>query len=91
MRGRAVSLELAVDLEPVHLGHHHVEQDEVGQLRRANGECRGAAAGGQDIEIFTGKLGAQQLDVDVNVVDDEDACRHRRRLSSGSVQPLRGS
>jgi len=80
MRGHA-ALEAAADLEPIHVGHHHVEQHDVAFGALADGERLLAADGGDDVEILRREARLQELDVRRNVVDDENTRSHRRSPS----------
>ena len=80
--GMRVGLEPAADLEPVHPRHHHVEQDDVGQLALGELQRRRAVIRGDHLEIFARQLGLEQLDVQFDVVDDQNSGGH------GGVAPL---
>jgi len=49
------------DVEPVHLGHHHVEHDQVGTLSAHFGDRLAPVRGGHDGIAGFGKLLRQQL------------------------------
>ena len=63
-------------------GHHDVEQHHVAFRALADRQRIAAVHGGEDVEIFSRKPGIEQLDVGGDVVDDEDACGHRRSPSA---------
>jgi len=59
-------------LEPVHLGHHHVEQNEVRRLRLERGEALFGATGFADDVAVHLEVDADELAQLLVVVDDED-------------------
>jgi len=72
-RGDRIGAQPDAELEAVHPGHHHVEQEHVG-LRggdRRNGF--GAIAGGDDLAAGVAEHFEHQLAVELFVVDDQDA------------------
>ena len=77
MRGR-VGLQPPAHFEPVHVGHHHVEQDEVAFGALADRQRLGAAHGRDHVEIFGRQPRLEQLDVGGDVVNDENAGGHSR-------------
>jgi hypothetical protein len=83
--GGGVFLEFAADGEAVHAGHHHVQQDHVGQLARRQGQGGGAVIGDGDLIIFGRQLGLEQADIGLDVVDDQDARAHEPTLSSNRL------
>mmetsp|Transcript_61352 Transcript_61352/g.150989 ORF Transcript_61352/g.150989 Transcript_61352/m.150989 type:complete len:274 (+) Transcript_61352:275-1096(+) len=68
-RGR-VGLELAADLVAVHLGHHHVQHDQIGWLAAADLQRLGSADRELDPELRLEHLG-QQGQIGRRVVDDQ--------------------
>ncbi len=69
-------------LETVHLGHHHVEQHEVGRLCLERGEALIGAAGlADDIAVHL-EVDAHELAQLLVVVDDQD-----ERFLAGSGRP----
>ena len=73
---RRVGLQPPAHFEPVHVGHHHVEQDEVAFGALADGQGLGPAHGRDDVEIFGRQPRFEQLDVGRNIVDDENPSGH---------------
>lgn len=73
-------LQSAAGVIPVHAGHHHVEQNDIGWRLGNRVEGLLAAHGGCDVEVLGGKLRLQHPDVGENIVDDQDASRHLRLL-----------
>ena len=71
-----LALEPPAHLEAVHVGHHHVEQDDVAFGALADRERLLAAHRGDDVEIFRRQPRFQQLDVRRHIVDDENARSH---------------
>ena len=63
MPGRLVAGEGAGGLEAVEIGHHHVHQDQVGQLGLGGFDPGRAIGGGQDLvpELLDDALYPQQL------------------------------
>ena len=82
---RVLLAQCGTDLEAVHLGHHHVEQD---QIRRAlAGEVDAFTAGGGELDVaFGGQHFRQQDDVLDHVVDDQDQRTCPHRVSAGSAE-----
>ena len=85
-------LEATTHIEPVYLGHHHVQEHDVALRPLADRECLLTAVGGDYVEIFGGQTRLQQLDIGRHVVDDEDTSGHRRaflklRQESGESFP----
>ena len=76
MVGRRVGLQPPADFEAVHVGHHHVEQDEIAFGALADRQRLLAAHRRDDVEIFGRQPRFQQLDVGGNIVDDENAGGH---------------
>ena len=83
MMGRRVRLELAADLEAVHVRHHHVEQHDVAFGALAQRQRLGPASGGGDVEIFRRQPRFQQLHIGRDVVDDKNAGGHRCTITPG--------
>ncbi len=63
MPGRLVAGEGTGGLEAVEIGHHHVHQNQVGQLGPGGFDPGGAIGGGQDLvpELLDDALYPQQL------------------------------
>ena len=72
-----IALEPPAHLEPVHIGHHHVEQNEVAFGALADRQRLLAAHGGDDVEIFRRQPRLEQPDVGGHIVNDEYAGGHR--------------
>jgi hypothetical protein len=70
--GPRVGLEPLAGLEAIHLGHHHVEQDDVD---RRLADVDGLAAGGRrdDVEILRAQPRFEQPHVGRNIVNDQHA------------------
>ena len=67
--------EPAADLDPVELGHHHVEHDEVEALLGEAVERLAAVARGDDlVALLAERVRQQRLDR-LLVVDEQDASR----------------
>ena len=65
--------------KPSSLGHHHIEQDGVGQMRaRGINRCFAVDRGGRFVAL-RGEARFEDRDIVVVVVDDED----KRRLAHG--------
>ncbi len=77
MAGLAVDLEPRTDLEAVHLGHHHVEQDDVDLALGADRQRFLAGSSRDDVEILSRKPRLEQADIRWNIVDDQHPCRQR--------------
>ena len=73
----AIALDAPADLEPVHAGHHDVEQHDVDPLGLQAGRAPPAAVGRQHLEVLGRQAGLEQLDVGEDVVDDENAGGHK--------------
>ncbi len=70
-------LEALADLDAVHVGHHDIEQNEVGLFALDEVDGLKASIGGDDAQAFALKLALEELDVDRLVVDDQDFwCGH---------------
>ena len=76
-RGVAGAAQALGDAEPVHVGEHHVEDDQVGFLLEDGRDRLGAVGDGPDLEPGESEARDEQV-ADVRlVVDDEDArCGH---------------
>ena len=76
-RGVAGAAEALGDAEPVHVGEHHVEDDQVGLLLEDGRDRLGAVGHGLHLETRESEARDEQV-ADVRlVVDDEDArCGH---------------
>ena len=75
--GGRVALERLADLEAAELGHHDVQQDQVGLERGHLVERVAAVDGHGDLAVHVGQIRLQQLDVGLVVVGDQDlACWH---------------
>ena len=70
---RGIGTQSAADLDAVESRHHHVEQDEIGQLLAHHGKRLRAAARGHDLIAVGGEPRPHDIHVRRNVVDDEDA------------------
>ena len=66
-------------LQPVDLGHHDVEQDQVGQRLAHPGEGLLAVLSHHHLVAQAGEAHAQDLDIVGNVIDDQDAGRVAHR------------
>jgi hypothetical protein len=64
------------DLKTVHPGHHHVEQNHVGPLARADMQRLGTAPRRAHLEIFGCEPRFEKFHIGVDVVDDKNACGH---------------
>ena len=65
-------------LEAVHLGHHHVEQNDVDEIPSRTGRvASGPLETLKHLEIFVVEADFEQLAIGGVVVDDEDAGGHR--------------
>ena len=71
-RAVAACTQPAAHLEPVEVGHHHVEHHEVGPLRRDHVERRPAVLGGGDLEAVVLQRGGEHRAQVLLVVDDEE-------------------
>jgi hypothetical protein len=89
--GDGVFLEFLADGEAVHAGHHHVQQDHVGQFVGRDGQGRGAVIGHRDLVILSRQLGLEQADIGLDIVDDQDARAHDLPLQqpANGVQEVR--
>ena len=72
VRELLVLLELRRDVIAVHLGHHHVEEDEVRPDRPDGFEREGAARRAGDLVACLREVGLADLPDDAVVVDEED-------------------
>ncbi|MNT65498.1 hypothetical protein D3C72_2034870 [compost metagenome] len=63
MLGAGIAGQRTGGLEAVEVGHHHIHQDQVGQLRLGRFHAGGAIGGGQDLvpELLHDALYPQQL------------------------------
>ena len=66
-----VGAQAPAGLEPIHAGHHHVEQDQVGRTAAGKLQAFGTAGGKADF-VVVGQGGAEHFDVVRMVVDDQD-------------------
>ena len=82
MFGRGRCLQTAADLKPVHAGHHHIKQYDVGQFAGGNFNSFRPGRRLEHTKIFGGQLGVQQLQISRNVIDNKYACRHCYVLSA---------
>jgi hypothetical protein len=73
MMGDGVGLQPPADFEPVHVGHHHVEQDEIAFGALAHVQRIPAVHRREHVEIFGGKPRFQKLDVGGDIVNHENA------------------
>ena len=76
-----VGLEPAAHFEPVHVRHHHVEQDEIAFGAFADRQRLRAAHRRDDVEIFRRQPRLEQLDVGGDIVNDENAGGHRKSFT----------
>jgi hypothetical protein len=76
MMGQRIGLELAADLEAVHVRHHDVEQHDVAFGALAQRQRLRPALRGGDVEIFGRQPRFQQLHIGRHIVDDENAGGH---------------
>ena len=82
---RRIRPEPPADLEPVQLGHHHVEQDEIGLCLLRRGERLLAVGRGDDVVPAGGQAHLQDVDVRRRVVHDQDPRRCSHAEPSGST------
>ncbi|MET4846215.1 hypothetical protein ABIF62_006710 [Bradyrhizobium japonicum] len=73
---RRIGLETAADFKAVHVGHHHVEQDDVAFGAAGQRQRLGAVRGGHHVEIFGGQASFEEFDVGGNVIDNQDTRGH---------------
>src|SRR3984957_8830717 len=76
-------------MEPLQPRHHHIEQDDVGQLGIGELQSGRPVIGRDDLEILARQLGFEELDVEFDVVDDEDARSHGNSACSRETEILR--
>ena len=69
----ALAAQPARDLEPVDVGHHHVEHEQVGLPVAGQGESLLAATGRAHVEAHELQAGREQVGDVVLVVDHEHA------------------
>ena len=74
-RGLLRLFQLAADRDAVELGHHDVEQDQVGLRFMGDREGLLAVAGGDDIVAVGGEAHAQDANIGRIVVGDQDPRR----------------
>ena len=74
--GDGVGLQLPADLEPVHIGHHHVEQDKIALGALADVQRLPAVHRRDHVEILGGQPRLQKLDVGGDIVNHENAGGH---------------
>ena len=83
----AVGAQALHDREPVAVGEHHVEHDEVGPERLRRAQRLGAVAGDLDVEAFVPEGGCDEIGDVCLVVDDEDSgVSHMRMVASAAVR-----
>jgi hypothetical protein len=70
--GVLARLQALADLDAVHVGHHHVEQDQVRLLLLDVIERLEAVVGGDNPDALTFQFALQELDVDGLVIDDQN-------------------
>ncbi len=70
--------ELAADLEPVHLGQHEVQDDEVGRLGGDPLQRGAPVADHLGLMPVPGQVAGDDVGQRLVVVDDEDAGHERR-------------
>ena len=78
--GGEAGLQAPAHFEAVHVGHHHVEQDDVAVGALADRQRLVTAHRGDDVEILGREPRLQQLDVGRHIIDDENARSHRLLL-----------
>jgi hypothetical protein len=66
-------LDAAAGLEPVHLRHHDVQQDQVRSHRRQHVQRLAAVGGDADRVAFFPQDGGEGLDVGGGILHDQDA------------------
>src|SRR5262249_36563304 len=71
--GRRVGLQLFADFEAAELGHHDVQQDQVGLERGDLGQRVAAVDRHGDLAIEPAQIGFQQLDVGAVVIGDQNS------------------
>ena len=75
-------LDLAGEGQPVHAGHHHVDDQQIGPAAVEAAQRLLAVTRGLDLEAVAAQLVGQQDEQVRIVVDDQDPRRRRRRLAS---------
>ena len=75
MRRRA-GFQPPADFEAVHVGHHHVEEDEIAFGALADGQRLLPAHRGNDVEILCRQPCFKQPHVGRNVVNDQNTRSH---------------
>ena len=83
----AVGAQAAQQPEAVHAGHHHIEQDDVAGAVGADFQRARAVACGDDLIIFRREPRIEQLHVEREIVDDQDAGGHSGVLNSPKRRP----
>ncbi len=80
MRRYGIGFKRGADFIPVHIGHHDVEQDDVGLLRPGDLQRRLAVISRKHLVIFKRQPGFKQLHIDRNIIDDKDTSGHKPKL-----------
>ena len=80
MRRARIRLQRRADLEARHVGHHHVEENEVHPLAERHFERVAAVQRDAHVEIFGLQARLQKAGVGSDVIDDKDARCHFVRL-----------
>ena len=73
-----VLAQAAAGFEPVHAGHHPVEQDQMRMHFECAGDPFGAVAGGEHFVTFALEVVADEFEDVVFVVDQKNAVTHNR-------------
>ncbi|MNJ31208.1 hypothetical protein D3C77_258350 [compost metagenome] len=76
MPGVGRRLDAPTGLEPVHAGHHHVQQNQVGLFRARQADGADAVMAGEDVVVFERQLGLEQAHIRLDVVDHQDSRAH---------------
>src|SRR5262245_55130929 len=71
---------MAADVDPVHLGHHYVQQNQVGLLGAGHRQCLLTVSRGEDLIAVNSEAGLEDVQVHWLVVHDEDAWRRSHVL-----------
>jgi len=74
-------------LKAVHSRHHHIEQDDVGQLGFGHHQ-RGGALSAQSTSKYSLSAWREQSDVELDIVDDQNAGGHASGPSSGRKRSM---
>src|SRR5690606_28199408 len=87
VRRRRVALEAAADLEPIHVGHHDVQQRHIDLAILANLDRVRAVGRGQHLEILGQEANLQQLHIGRNVVNNKNSGSHVMQLRRRQLWP----